>query len=254
MLSDNATEPRFVIDDFSSTGELTWPSGLSPHSYSNSNSLRKILLEVVAKTLSRNFMLDDAEAFLETLFADDGVQERMAMVMAVGNSYHRFAHRHLSRLNDWSDRMTTKFERRKRPSIAMLPLDGRPTHEPKKPREIKNERPLADGHKQVKVHSVIDVHVWDQAKWRGAGYLRFDLEYPPVLALLFENEEAARAIFSRWHERVGPVDLNNEIRVAIIRDHDPNHPTHYIVQIASAPPRARRYGTRAFLCHGEQVS
>lgn len=236
-LNEQKIEPSFVIENLSSTGELTWSEGLSPHSYSKKGILRQLLFEVAAMTLSRNFLLDDSKAFLETLFSDDGVQERMAMVMSVGNSYHRFADRYQSRLDDWANIMTTKYERRGRPHIEILPLDTRPKPEPKEPREIIYQRPPVDGHKQVKIHSVIDVHAWDQAKWHGVGYLRFDPEYPPVLALLFKNEEAARAIFSAWHERVGPADRNNQIRVAIIRNHNPDRPSHYIVQIASTPPK-----------------
>lgn len=234
-VSDQLSKPSFVVDKFSLIGDLKWPAGLLPHSYSNFDVLRALLMEVVAKTLTQNFMLENTEAVVEALFANDGVQERMAMVMVLGNSYHRFAHRYLSRLGDWGDRMTTKYECRTRPPIEKQPLDAKPKREAKEPSKIKYERPKFDSHKHIKVHSVIDVHTWDQAKWRGAGYLRFDPDYPPVLALLFENEEAARAIFLRWRERVGLADRSNEIRVAIIRDYDVDYPTHYIVQIASGP-------------------
>lgn len=236
-VSDQLDEPTFEISKLSSIGELVWPASLELHAYSNQAILREILMEVAVKTLSWNFILDDLSGFAEALFADDGVQERMAMVLAVGNSYHRFTDKHLARLDDWSEHMRTKYECRIRPKIKIIQFEDKPEDSvTREPREVKYERPTVDSHKQVKVHSVIDVHAWDQAKWRGAGYMRFDPEYPPVMALLFENEEAARAIFARWHERVGPADRDNEIRVAIIRSHDASHPSHYIIQIASAPP------------------
>jgi hypothetical protein len=135
-LSNQVIKPSFVIENLSSTGDLTWPQGLSPHIYSRKGTLRQLLFEVAAMTLSRNFILDDTKAFLETLFSDDGVQERMAMVMSVGNSYHRLADRYQSRLGDWATLMTTKYERRGRPHIEMLPLDKRPKPEPKEPRVV----------------------------------------------------------------------------------------------------------------------
>jgi hypothetical protein len=236
-ISDKVYKPSFTVDALSTVGELVWPTGLVLYNFSNQELLRELLIDVVSNVLSRNFMMNDAKAFFETLFADDGVQERIAIMMAVGNSYHRFAQRNLTRLDNWRDEMTTKFDKRARPAIDNTLLSK--ASEPKKaePREIKHKRPKVDSHRKVKVHSIIDVHAWDQAKWRGVGYLRFDPEYPPVLALLFENEEAARAIFSRWRERVGPADHNNLIRVAIIRRHSPSNPNHYIVQVASTPPK-----------------
>ena len=120
-------------------------------------------MDVAVKTLSRNFMLDDAKAFAEALFADDGVQERMAMVMAAGNSYHRFTQRYLSRLDVWRDRMTAKYERRTRPTIEIMPFGEKPKPEPAQPSEVKYERPPVDSHKQIKVYSIIDVYAWDQA-------------------------------------------------------------------------------------------
>jgi hypothetical protein len=232
------SKPTFALDLQKGTGTLRWPAGLAPYSFSNQAALRDLLMDVVAKVLSHNFMINNAEQTIEALFKDDGVQERMGTIAVVGNSYHRFSGRDLSRLEDWQDRMETRFERRARPVIEHIELDEKvPSKtEPVKPREVKFGRPpTPDSHRKLTVRSVIDVHAWDAAHWRGTGYFWYE-GYPPFMALLFENEDAARQIFTRWRERFGERDENSEIRVAIIREHDPANSHHYIVQIASTPP------------------
>ena len=54
--------------------------------------------------------------------------------------------------------------------------------------------------------------------------------------LMFTDEEAARAIFTRWRERLGQVDRRDEIYVAIVRGISADHPAHYRVLITSRPP------------------
>ena len=51
-----------------------------------------------------------------------------------------------------------------------------------KPPEIKD-------HRALNIRSVIDVHAWDQARWRGTAYAQFSPTKPPCVAFLFENEE-----------------------------------------------------------------
>jgi SEFIR domain len=88
----------------------------------------------------------------------------------------------------------------------------------KKP-DLGTVRPLL--RKQVKtnlsmyVTGPIDVELWDEAKWRSTAVLVYP-DRPPVLGLGFLNEEPARKIFEKWHERYGHSDDFEELRVSII--------------------------------------
>ena len=61
------------------------------------------------------------------------------------------------------------------------------------------------------VRCVVDIHLWDRARWRGAAYFDYGPQVPPVLALMFEDRDAAQKIFVRWRERFGTVDKDETI-------------------------------------------
>jgi hypothetical protein len=89
-------------------------------------------------------------------------------------------------------------------------------------------------HRDVAVRSVIDFHLWNNAGWKGAYYMVPNTG-PPVIALLFNNGEAARAIFGRWRKRFGKVDANEEIYLSVVRDVSEERPAHYTLLITSRP-------------------
>ena len=96
--------------------------------------------------------------------------------------------------------------------------------------------PTVSRHREVKVQSVIDMHSWDAASWKGILYTTLGDDVPPVFALAFLDRAAARRIFERWRERFGTKDVNHEISISIIRNL-PGHPsTHYAIQITSRRP------------------
>ena len=98
------------------------------------------------------------------------------------------------------------------------------------------QRPRIQSHRAVRVRSVIDVHAWDEAVWRGVLYMDFGRVGPPAMAFMFENEEATRKIFERWRERFGQRDANEEIHIAIIENLPKQPPSHYAVLVASRVP------------------
>lgn len=235
--SAGAIAPTFEINDFGMSGKLCWPDTLAPHAFSNQSVVRELMLEIAAKVLAHGFMTPKLEEFLDQLFSQDAVQGRMAMAMASGNSYHRVSHRLFTSLADWPEHDLHAFSIGVRPTLNKVDLSKFTSRDDAVAKEsVRDGRLRIDKHSDIKVRSVIDVHVWDQAAWKGTGYLQFAPDQPPIIALLFEDEKAARHIFGRWRERFGEVDREHDIHVAIIRDHDPHHPTHYIMQIAAKLP------------------
>jgi len=79
---------------------------------------------------------------------------------------------------------------------------------------------------------VIDVHLWSRAGWAGAAFADWGVATPPAIAF-FTNEEAAKKIFERWHERFGNVDKGEDIYLAIVRGISADHRAHYRVLITS---------------------
>lgn len=87
-------------------------------------------------------------------------------------------------------------------------------------------------HKERKVVSLIDVPLWDQAKWQAIGYICAQ-NAVPLLALGFKNPGAANQIFEEWREMLGEVDEENKLRIAIITGVNKKHPLNYKVLITT---------------------
>lgn len=75
---------------------------------------------------------------------------------------------------------------------------------------------------------------------------------PPVLGLVFRDPDIAEAIFTGWRHALGPVDVDDLLRVAIIEGVLPNTPPGYTVhlglnlEVVVAQVRAAGGGTLDF--------
>ena len=91
-------------------------------------------------------------------------------------------------------------------------------------------RPLPEKRrKTLFVTSMIDLDTWNNAIWRGAGFV---LGYMPLPALLlmFVNEKDAIKIFEDWIVAIGKDDKNEDVRIALVEGDVPGEaPGYYIV-------------------------
>ncbi|MFA6421944.1 MAG: hypothetical protein WCV92_00870 [Candidatus Buchananbacteria bacterium] len=81
-------------------------------------------------------------------------------------------------------------------------------------------------HDQIKNISIIEDHIWNDAGWEGVAYLVHP-EQPPVVALMFTNEEKAKVIFSNWVGLFGREDKDDIIRVSVIQGYSKSNPLWY---------------------------
>jgi hypothetical protein len=114
--------------------------------------------------------------------------------------------------------------------VAPRPGVGEP------PAELFNVERLK--HRDRRVFSLINLDLWDKARWAGIGYImpadpRSD--EPPFLTLLFENPQAAESIFQGWLEEVGPEDSKDKIRVSIVTGISTENPAAYRVIVGTNP-------------------
>ncbi|WP_404360524.1 hypothetical protein [Methylotuvimicrobium sp. KM1] len=223
-------EPSFEVSAMDMTGTITWPTNLSPSNFDNQREIHKFWAEVSGHVLATCCIIEDAEEFLKKLYADEAVQHRMTMVALASTSYHRVATRNISRLSDWQKAIQQSYElRSQRPALKFIPL----TEENDNPESQSDKPSMPKDHRAYSVKSVIDIHTWDQAQWRGTAYAQFSSSQPPCVAFLFENEEGGRKIFERWRERFGTQDKNEEISLSIIRRLPEQNEHHYCVLITS---------------------
>lgn len=87
-------------------------------------------------------------------------------------------------------------------------------------------------HPERRISSLIDLPVWDAAGWCGCGQMwSEDEDDAPCLLLLFKDPAAGRQIFEGLRARLGPVDREGELRIAILRGLHVSNPSAYGVTI-----------------------
>ncbi|MEH6578827.1 MAG: hypothetical protein V7731_17330 [Amphritea sp.] len=237
--SDEISEPSFEMNVMDMAGSLIWPRALSPTSFEQQRDVHRFLTEVSGHVLATSCVIDDVETLLQKLYVDEAVQNRMTMVAVASNSYNRVSSKKVSRMSDWQDAVQKSYElRTTRPTLTLIELKDENVTDSNDGEERSDKPPEVKDHRALKVRSVIDVHSWDQACWRGTAYAQFSPSQPPCVAFLFENEEGAKNIFERWRERFGTQDENEEISLSIIRQLPQQNKHHYCVLITSKLPEA----------------
>jgi hypothetical protein len=89
-------------------------------------------------------------------------------------------------------------------------------------------------HSDRKVISLIDVKLWDDAKWLGTLYTyNSSISALPILGLGFENWDAAKKIFQAWQISLGNFDKNNQLRITVITGIQRHNPSAYKIIIST---------------------
>lgn len=89
-------------------------------------------------------------------------------------------------------------------------------------------------HGDRRILSLIDLPLWDRAKWKAAVYLLFqELSRPPALALGFADAEAAQSIFRGWRKQLGEIDRDERLKISIITGIDKKNPFSYKITIGT---------------------
>lgn len=86
-------------------------------------------------------------------------------------------------------------------------------------------------HRDIKVQDLIKTRLWDRTVWRGTGIAIYP-NGAVELTILFENEQAAEAIFKDLKNEIGKEDKENRLGITIIKNIDKSYPTHYRVCIS----------------------
>jgi len=239
--SESVSEPAITTSTLEMSSTAEWPAGLSVNDFSQQRVVRRFFAEMAGHVLGTACVIENLTSLLEKLYDDEAVDARLSLIAAMPNSYHRVASRNISRLSDWNQFTKRKFELRSaRPEIKHIPLKE-PAPEPSEDEDLLEE-PRITNHTAMCVRSVIDVHAWDRAAWKGTCYGDYGPGRPPCMALMFENENAARKIFERWRERFGRTDQDEEIYIAIIREVGVARPYDYIVLVTSKLPASQEGG------------
>jgi hypothetical protein len=236
----DAVKPDFEIDADNMVATIRWPTGLLPGTSGRQEEIQRALIGFAVAMFAATCHVEDMQATIKRFFEDEAVLDRIAMIVVVGNSRQRVFNHGVSTLSDWAEHTKKKL-----PLLAAHPKIVRRKLEPR----VK-EKPITDAradeplfspkdHRDLSIRSVIDNHLWNRAGWTGVGFADWGPHQPPVIGLLFTDEDSPRKIFARWRERFGKVDKEGDIYVAIVRNIAVDSPAHYSLLITSRPqPRS----------------
>ena len=99
-------------------------------------------------------------------------------------------------------------------------------------------------HGDRRVFSLIDLSLWNRAKWSATLYLLpMELDIPPLLAIGFTNGDAGQLIFEKWRGKLGDVDHRDELQISIVTGVSRDRPFAYRVVIGTNPtlPERKKY-------------
>lgn len=186
------------------------------------------LIKFLCNILEKNFFIPNPKNYIDNLFKKEEVNERLSIILDHKNFINNILGNKPKYLfNDWIKGKTIKNYPLKRKEPFSLVLDDKYINMNEDFQKVKTDN---IGHNKRKVSSVIDVKVWDKAKWNAFGYL-----YDPTFVgaiIGFENGEAGKSIFDNWIKNIGKDDINDIIKITIIKGVDKNNPFWYRVFIS----------------------
>ncbi|WP_180235788.1 toll/interleukin-1 receptor domain-containing protein [Bacillus toyonensis] len=86
--------------------------------------------------------------------------------------------------------------------------------------------------KKMFVTSVIDLELWDKAKWKGTLFL-FSPKSPPILAILCEDKVAIQGVFGGWKRALETECFFRDMKISLIEGDIPNELEGYYVFIST---------------------
>lgn len=216
--------------------------GLDLDLYKSLESRQKLkdkVLEIVIKVFSHIAYVDNLDIKMEKLFGKESALSRamafsdlyIALSSVFGNGYEFSTKRWFKN----SDKMKKYELLRKTPldEVEILPLkenEETTQNTDGPPEEIVNPEKAKHGSHQIE--SLIDVNLWNNATWRGTGFL-IHPQIPLHLMLAFEDYEHGKQIFIGVKNKIGNVDTKGKIRLSIIKGIDKNNPFAYTVLFGS---------------------
>lgn len=180
------------------------------------------------------FHLSDAKAAKQLFGPGDGGLDRAASLVHVPLMLSNLLGDRYPSSRSWIDTALVRLDKQHvlYPKKRAVPLiDVLPVVELSK--EETEAQPSYVAHSKLATSGLINLRLWDRAKWRGMLYAIYE-DSPPVLGLFFENAEAGTKIFRGWRKRLGERDGNEQLQIATLLGIDKKNPWHYRGLVSSS--------------------
>lgn len=219
---------EFILDEDSNEYNLFFNNKeLLTSKNINSDDFHNEMKVFIATFLGNTFIIKDKiEDYLLHLFEKEEVLERVSMIYnyrnffinSVGDNAKVF-------FEDWTKDIQTlsKYELKEIENFVIKKENTK-----KEDFDFQSKR-----HDKIKTESVIDIELWNKARWSATGTL-FDPSSGFLgLIILYKDIDAGKKIFDNWIKRFGRVDSQESIKISIIKGIDENNPCNYTVHITA---------------------
>jgi hypothetical protein len=89
--------------------------------------------------------------------------------------------------------------------------------------------------KSMFLSTIIDLELWDKAKWSGMAFMSDpSLQAPPVACFMFKNEKVGEEIFRGLKKQFGDVDKKEEMRLSFVEGISSTKPRDYKVHFGQS--------------------
>lgn len=225
--NENNSQIHFVYDEDKNEYDLYIQS---LHNIDNENKPNwDVIFKFIADILARNFLISDREKHFHQLYKNEEVLERLSFIFSHRNTVLNILGDNPKLFfDDWIDYYNPSPYETKRENPISFSYEKIVKETSKK--YIKEDLEQLP-HNEVVTHTIIDMPLWDKAKWRGVGFA-FHRQDGLYMLLAFDNIEYGGKIFDKWLEKVGPLDEEDVINITIIKGIDKKKPFSYKVMIS----------------------
>ena len=212
--------------------ELTTEYNISVNSFNitaeNRSFIWESMLEFITDILVRHFIAKDIKQYVANLFKKEEIQERLSLIIEHRNfTFNLLGDTPKLFFDDWFRYLNPDKYISKRKTPITYTRDIKKVNKQFQKNDMDKVR-----HDEIETHSVIDVPLWDKAKWQGFGFLFHPKEGLGII-LAYENFDAGKKIFDRWINKFGNEDKLESIKITIIKGVDESNPYWYRVHISA---------------------
>jgi hypothetical protein len=226
----------------------------NPHNLrrEDQNEIKNKLLELMAAVVANTAPVSDFKERIARLFGAHGGFDRAlnftSSFVTLGNV---LGHNPPTKVADWVEEAMSRYSLKRLTAwdSGLRPKMSKETGQETVSSEDAAARERDEiNHKKMAMFSIINMRLWDQANWHGTVYAGDpDGKRPPILAIGFRDVEAGAKIFREWQERFGERDVDNAIRLTIIKGISTKNPAAYRVFISANPSDEAKKGKTHFV-------
>jgi hypothetical protein len=188
-------------------------------------------LKVFAFILGSYFHTESIHEYLDGIFREESVNERMAFAFNHKQSFTNImGDNPRVFFDDWKDGKFIYTRKRLSPIIFHQNVDTIDQN------SVLEKKTFEDTpHNKFIIHSIIDDSLWDKAGWKATGILVS--HNIAGLALGFKNFDVGKKIFEGWKNLIGKIDKNELIDISIIKGVNKYNPSWYRVIVTTNQER-----------------